>query len=103
MACNKKFVVIRSQKVKMQVKLKGKWENEAKCRGNVKREIAQKYICLYTGCSRRNVPDFGRVFLMLKYTDTTQNTYIQRLNGYGDNGQREVGASCGSKYCNLHS
>ena len=25
------------------------------------------------------------------------------LNGYRDNGQRKVGASCGSKYCNLHS
>ena len=24
-----------------------------------------------------NVPHFGRVFLMLKYTDVTQNTYIQ--------------------------
>jgi len=32
----------------------------------------------YTGCPRRNVPDFGRVFLMLKYTDITQNTYVQR-------------------------
>ena len=31
----------------------------------------------YTGCPRRNVPDFGRVFLMLKYTDITQNTYVQ--------------------------
>jgi len=31
----------------------------------------------YTGCPRRNVPDFGRAFLMLKYTDITQNTYIQ--------------------------
>jgi len=31
----------------------------------------------YTGCPRRNVPDFGRVFLMLKYTDITQNTYIK--------------------------
>jgi len=30
-----------------------------------------------TGCPRRNVHDFGRVFLMLKYTDITQNTYIQ--------------------------
>ena len=29
------------------------------------------YIYIY------NVPDFGRVFLMLKYTDITQNTYIQ--------------------------
>jgi hypothetical protein len=25
----------------------------------------------------RNVPDFGRVLLMLKYADITQNTYIQ--------------------------
>jgi hypothetical protein len=32
---------------------------------------------IYTGCPRRNVPHFGRVFLMLKYTDITQNTYIQ--------------------------
>ena len=31
----------------------------------------------YTGCPRRNVRDFGRVFLMLNYTDITQNTYIQ--------------------------
>jgi len=26
-----------------------------------------------------------------------------KLNGYGDNGLRKVGASCGFKYCNLHS
>ena len=32
---------------------------------------------IYTGCPRRNVPNFGRVFLMLNYTDITQNTYIQ--------------------------
>jgi len=35
------------------------------------------YIYIYTGCPRRNVPYFGRVFLMLNYTDITQNTYIQ--------------------------
>ena len=39
------------------------------------------YICIYvyicTGCHRRNGPNFGRVFLMLNYTDITQNTYIQ--------------------------
>jgi len=28
-------------------------------------------------CPRRIVPDFGRVFLMLKYTDINQNTYVQ--------------------------
>ena len=33
--------------------------------------------CVYTGCPRRNVPDFGRVFLMLKCTDITQSTYVQ--------------------------
>ena len=32
---------------------------------------------IYTGCPRRNGQTFGRVFLMLKYTDITQNTYIQ--------------------------
>ena len=35
------------------------------------------YIYIYTGCPRTNVPDFGRVFLMLKYTDISQNTYVQ--------------------------
>jgi len=34
-------------------------------------------LSIYTVCPRRNVPDFGRVFLMLKYTDITQNTYVQ--------------------------
>jgi hypothetical protein len=37
----------------------------------------KEYGAVYTGCPRRNVPDFGRVFLMLKYTDITQNTYVQ--------------------------
>ena len=32
---------------------------------------------VYTGCSRRNGQNFGRVFLMLNYTDITQNTYTQ--------------------------
>ena len=35
------------------------------------------FVLLYTGFLRRNVPNFGRVFLRLKYTDITQNTYIQ--------------------------
>jgi hypothetical protein len=35
------------------------------------------YTHTHTGCPRRNVPDFGRVFLMLKHTDITQNTYVQ--------------------------
>jgi hypothetical protein len=31
----------------------------------------------YTGCPRRNLSDFARVFLMVKYIDITQNTYVQ--------------------------
>jgi hypothetical protein len=46
------------------------------------RVILSSVVCpavQYTGCPRRNVPDFGRVFLMIKYTDITQNTYVQSL------------------------
>ena len=32
---------------------------------------------IYTGCPGGNVQDFGRMFLTLKYTDLTQNTYIR--------------------------
>jgi len=31
----------------------------------------------YTGCPGANVPDLGRMFLKLKYTDITKNTYIR--------------------------
>jgi len=34
-------------------------------------------VMIYTECPRRNGQNFGRVFLMLNYTDITQNTYIQ--------------------------
>ena len=44
---------------------------------DIKWGVIYIYIYIYTGCNRRNVPDFGRVFLMLNYTDITQNTYIQ--------------------------
>ena len=45
----------------------------------VSRGYMYMYIWLikYTGCPRRNVRDFGRVFLRSNYTDMTQNTYIQ--------------------------
>ena len=40
--------------------------------------VIHSYIRIYyTGCHRRNGPNFGRVFLMLSNTDITQNTYIQ--------------------------
>jgi hypothetical protein len=34
-------------------------------------------VYTYTERPRRNVPDFGRMFLMLKYTEITQNTPFQ--------------------------
>ena len=40
-------------------------------------EIKTSNKNIHTGCPRRNVRDFGKVFLMLNYTDITQNTYIQ--------------------------
>ena len=40
---------------------------------NIGKDISDRY----TGCPRRNVQYFGRVFLLLNYTDITQNTYIQ--------------------------
>jgi len=40
-------------------------------------DIYMIYIYIYTECPRRNVPDFGRVFLRSNYTDITQNTSIQ--------------------------
>ena len=41
------------------------------------RNWIQSSVYIYTGCPRRNGQNFGRVFLMLNYTDITQNTYIQ--------------------------
>jgi hypothetical protein len=40
-------------------------------------EVSNGTFVQYTGCNRRNGPDFGRVFLMLNYTEKPQNTYIQ--------------------------
>jgi len=62
---------------------------EVHCKGNIKNpfEPMHKYKILScrmyglkyenTECPRRNGQNVGRVFLMLKYTDITQNTYIQ--------------------------
>ena len=38
-----------------------------------------KHTDTYTGCPGGNVSDFGRMFLTLKYTHITQNTYIRSL------------------------
>ena len=56
------------------------------------------YIYIYTGCPRRNVPEFGRVFLMIKYSDITQNTYVQSWM-VTEIMAREVWSSGGSTHC----
>ena len=45
------------------------------------------------------MPDFERVFLILKYNDITQKNLCPNLNSYGDNGQRKVWSSGGSTHC----
>ena len=67
---------------------KNSWRWTCKCPKHVEaiyeNKNHSKIVCIklvhlltYTGCHRRNGPNFGRVFLMLNYTDITQNTYIQ--------------------------
>ena len=47
-------------------------------RASVLRCYAHCLSCfIYTGCPRMNGQNFGRVFLMFKYTDVTQDTYVQ--------------------------
>jgi len=54
-------------------------------------QLTPRCSILYTGCPRRNVKYFGRVFLESNYTDITQNTYVYpKLHSYGDNGQRSL-------------
>ena len=48
-----------------------------KMRGMVALKFKKYVVTRYTVCPRRNGQNFGRVFLMLKYTDITQNTYNQ--------------------------
>ena len=54
----------------------GKYVNQAK-KTDWSKPTNFHMLKIYTECPRRNVPDYGWVFLMLKYTDITQNTYIQ--------------------------
>ena len=51
----------------------------------------------YTGCNSRNGPDFGRVFLMLYYTDITQNTYIQSWTVWEIMTIENCGLPCGPR------
>jgi len=52
-----------------------KLEHLFPCTTDIFTEWNTKY--LHTGCPGGNVPDFGRMFLKLKYADITKNTYIR--------------------------
>ena len=49
----------------------------------------------YTGCNRRNGPNFGRVFLILNYTEKTQNTYVQSWTVWEIMAIENCGLPCG--------
>ena len=53
------------------------WFGKSVCLYAYRLRVVFIIINTYTGCNRRNGPDFGRVFLMLSYTEKPQNTYIQ--------------------------
>jgi len=52
------------------------WTLSSKIEKNVN-DVGEKDTEENTGCPRRNGQNFRRVFLMLNYTDITQNTHIQ--------------------------
>ena len=82
------------------------WRNreEWRCFWKMATAVKKWCVCIYIyrvfqeECARlrENVP-YVKV-----YRYNPKHLY-PKLNGYGHNGQRKVGASCGSKYCNLHS
>ena len=64
---------------------------EVLLQGDTRIEQSLTRRTLIQGVPGGNVPDFGRMFLTLKYTDITQKTYVYpKLNGYGDNGERSL-------------
>jgi len=56
-----------------------RWRNpkEAWLPGDSSVRSTVRALTDYTGCNRRNGPDFGRVFLMSNYTEKPQNTFFQ--------------------------
>ena len=44
---------------------------------SLSKQLYKHIYTVYTGVPGGMCQDFGRVFLLLKYTDITQNTYVQ--------------------------
>ena len=60
------------------------------------------YICIYR-VSQEECARLREGVPYVKVYGYNPKHLYPKLNGYGDNGMRKVGASCGSKNCNLHS
>jgi len=76
-----------------------KEESRYACLSEAKAHSSWDTLYIYAGCPKRNVPEFGRVFLMLRYTDITQNTYVQSWTVTEIMSQRKVWSSGRSTYC----
>jgi len=62
------------------------------------------YVCIYI--YRVSQEECARLWESVPYVKLYRYNpkhLYPKLNSYGGNGLRKVGASCGSKYCNLHS
>jgi len=55
-------------------------------------------VCKYTGCPRRNVPHFGRLFLILKNTDITK-TSMSKMESLRRKWPEKMRSFCGYTHC----
>jgi len=62
-------------------------------------DLVDDGVVIYTGCPRKNVPEFGRGVPYVNIYRYNPKHLCPKLNGYGDNGQRKVWSSCGSTHC----
>jgi hypothetical protein len=70
--------------------------------GNIKSMSPQTAISIYRVSKEECAKLRESVPYVKVYRHNPKHLYT-KLNVYEDNGQRKVRASCGSKYCNLHS
>ena len=63
------------------------WQSLAAIRKGKRKNLTENSLVIYTGCNRRNGPDFGRVFILYRYNP--KHLY-PKFNGYGDIGQRSL-------------
>jgi len=70
---------------------------------SIKSEIhGTRTICVYRVSQEECARLREKVPYVTVYRYNPKHLYPM-LNGYGDNGQRKVGAYCAFKYCNQHS